>query len=90
MELLELQSKLLEDTRKLDKLGKQIDRLPECEAKIKMEKQMDVIVAQIAILGNLKDNIALAACDFGFTDKCPKCVCKDCPEWPKLFNGDIP
>ena len=89
MELAELQSKLLENTRRLNNLSKTMAKLPECDARKNLDSQFKSVLTNIAILGNLKDTIAPKVCDFGFRVDCPKCICRDCPEWNKIFSSEI-
>ena len=74
----ELQNRILNNTRSLFQLASAIDRLPESETRGELIYKHDKILQNLANLQADLEIVDRDTCYFGFTDRCPGIVCCDC------------
>ena len=79
MTKVELQNRILNNSRAFFQLASAIDKLPESETRGELIYKHDKILQRLANLQADLEIVDRNTCYFGFTDKCPGVVCCECP-----------
>lgn len=81
-----IQSRIRKGTLILFELSEAIDKMPDSQARNELVTKHGSVLAKIAELSADLSDIDDHLCYYGFSPRCPNCLCEDCPDLHRVMR----